>query len=615
MAGFIFGGNTPWTYDELQRKRAVAESLLAGAGSAPRNVGEGLNAIGKALAYRGIEKRATKEEARMRDEFNAKWDGAFGSGIPGMGGPSGGGTPSGTWTPEPPKPNALEVAQGTMEGGMSFPGLPKAELGGGADLSYGSAVMTPQEMLIEGAKVRGWDPIDVATAISYETGGTFDPMISGPTTQWGTHRGPIQFGEPQAAKYGIDFSSPDAAWRSSLDPTSGGVWKYLEDAGVKPGMGLDQIYSAINAGGVNRFGASDANNGGAPGTVADKVAGMGDHRVKAAEFLGGTWTPNGGGQPVSASSSGTMPQMDMATLAALAGDPMASPQQKAIVEALIGQQMAAMDPMRQMELEMAQLELAQMKNPTVDPMAEIELAQAQLDYEQDKNPVVKPGYVKLTPEEVKAEGLPDGQYQRSPEGKIEVIGGGGVTNNFDIGGSGKQIYDTIAASADKANTAAIGLGSLSEAKAALEGGAITGFAADQRLYLQKLGSYLGISDPSAIENTETFRAAIAPQVSAMIKATVGSANISNADREFAEKAAAGTITLDEASIKRMVGVMEKMGRDAIDAHNKKVNSVYPEGKGFDQERALFLIPDPADAPPNAPTGNTTASGVTWSVEP
>lgn len=395
---FIFGGNTPWTYEDLQRKRAVAESLLAGAGAAPRNVGEGLNAIGKALAYRGIEKRASKEEARLRDEFNAKWGSVMG-GLGGASGGSGGGyTPSGTWTPAPPKPDAVEVMQGTMQGGMSFPGLPKANLGGGADLSFGSATMTPQEMLIEGAKARGLNPIDVATAISYETGGKFDPMISGPTTQWGTHRGLIQFGEPQAEQYGADFSDPTAAMRSQLDPTSGAVWKYLEDTGVQPGMGLPEIYSAINAGAVGRMGASDANNGGAPGTVADKVSGMGPHREKAAAFLGGTWTPNGGDVTMSAMGPEPSMGMDIASLAALAGDPMASPAQRAIVEALIGQQMAAMDPMRQIEMEKAQLELAQMKDPQPEP-----------------------GFTLLTAEEVAQLGLPPGVYQRGPDGRIDTV--------------------------------------------------------------------------------------------------------------------------------------------------------------------------------------------------
>ena len=96
----------------------------------------------------------------------------------------GGNAPSGSWTPAAPGPSPVDVATQGVTGGASFAGLPKADTGilqGGGD--FGSAVMTPQEMLIEGAKRRGLDPIDVATAISYETGGKFDPTIKGPTTQ------------------------------------------------------------------------------------------------------------------------------------------------------------------------------------------------------------------------------------------------------------------------------------------------------------------------------------------------------------------------------------------------------------------------------------------------
>jgi hypothetical protein len=182
------------------------------------------------------------------------------------------------------------------------------------------------------------------------------------------------------------------------------------------------------------------------------------------------------------------------------------------------------------------------------------------------------------------------------------------------GGSDKQVFDTIAASGEKAGAALVGLNGLSEASKALDGGAITGFAADQRLFLSKLGNYIGVTDPAAVENTETFRAAIAPQVSAMIKATVGSANISNADREFAEKAAAGSIQLDEASIKRMIKIMDKMGREAVRLHNEKVDTVYPAGGAFDRERALFLLPEP---PPPGDTPNPTPAGddiPTWNQE-
>lgn len=60
------------------------------------------------------------------------------------------------------------------------------------------------------------------------------------------------------------------------------IAKYLKAAGVRPGMGLLDIYSAINAGGVGRYDASDAHAGGAPGTVSDKVTKqMRDHMAKA----------------------------------------------------------------------------------------------------------------------------------------------------------------------------------------------------------------------------------------------------------------------------------------------------------------------------------------------
>lgn len=123
------------------------------------------------------------------------------------------------------------------------------------------------------------DPLDLATAISYETGGTFDPWQRGPTTKWGQHRGLIQWGEPQREQYGVYKGMPNSDQLQS-------VGKYLTDAGVEPGMGLLDIYSAINVGKVKRYNASDANNGGAWGTVRDKVEHQMDgHRTKAQKLL------------------------------------------------------------------------------------------------------------------------------------------------------------------------------------------------------------------------------------------------------------------------------------------------------------------------------------------
>ena len=67
---FIFGGDTGIADpQELQRRRAVIDALgQRAASAAPKNVGEGLSAIGQALAYRFGEKRLAKKEAAARKQ-------------------------------------------------------------------------------------------------------------------------------------------------------------------------------------------------------------------------------------------------------------------------------------------------------------------------------------------------------------------------------------------------------------------------------------------------------------------------------------------------------------------------------------------------------------------
>ena len=205
----------------------------------------------------------------------------------------------------------------------------------------------------------------------------------------------------------------------------------------------------------------------------------------------------------------------------------------------------------------------------------------------------------------------------------KAIGGSGVTvnNNNAInpgGANDKQIFDAVTEDAKDARAAVTGLQAIQEARKAVAGGAIFGAGADTRLGLQKVGSLLGVVNPEKIQNTETFRSAIAPQVAAMLKATVGTAQISNTDREFAEKAAGGNISLDEGTVKRLLTIMEKAGRGRVDAYNKRLNEVYPDspdGK-FRRERAvlgLSGVPEPTAEPEAAPAGiaRKTIGGKTY----
>jgi hypothetical protein len=150
--------------------------------------------------------------------------------------------------------------------------------------------MDLRQGIIDAANALGINPADLATAISYETGGTFNPTQQGIRTKWGLHRGLIQFGEPQAQKYGVDWNNPVETQLGA----NGAVVRYLKDAGVRPGMSLLDVYSAINAGSVGQYRAMDMGT-----SVAQKVSSdaMRKHGEKAAALLGGEFTPDVTGTP------------------------------------------------------------------------------------------------------------------------------------------------------------------------------------------------------------------------------------------------------------------------------------------------------------------------------
>ena len=81
VPSFIFGGDTGETPDSLKRKRAIAAALLGGATtSAPKNVGEGLNAIGQALAFRIAQNKLGDGEKTQQDKQAGIWEALMGGG-------------------------------------------------------------------------------------------------------------------------------------------------------------------------------------------------------------------------------------------------------------------------------------------------------------------------------------------------------------------------------------------------------------------------------------------------------------------------------------------------------------------------------------------------------
>lgn len=201
-------------------------------------------------------------------------------------------------------------------------------------------------------------------------------------------------------------------------------------------------------------------------------------------------------------------------------------------------------------------------------------------------------------------GILDFMKEKAAAGATKVTTNNSVTGG---GGSDKQIFDSVEESAKAARAAATGLTGIREARSALNGGMISGFGANQNLAFQKAGAALGLVDPEKIVNTETFRSAIAPQVAAMLRSTVGTTNISNSDREFAEKAAGGNITLDDKSIGRLLGIMERAGAAIVNDHSRRLDAIYPNDPKFKRERALFGVNNPVSAPTAQPQTSPQAT--------
>ena len=317
--GFIFGGNTGQSYEDIQAKRKIAEQLLQQNASTPRNVGEGLSAIGRALAYRNITKKADAADATNKAAFDQQYSGLFA-------GSSGGSAPSFA----PVDPNSPEgIGDATMVALGKAPDFAKLESTYGLPSGY------------------------LSRTAQLESGG--NPNAQNPNSSAG---GMFQFIDSTAKQYGLTdktdpIASADAAARLAADNKA-----YLTKAlGREPSAG--ELYLAHQQGPAGA--AKLILNQGAPAASLvgnDAVAlNGGSGGMTGGDFAQKWLAKFGGEQPQSGSG------MSIQALAEVAGSPYATPGQKAVAAALLQQQMDAADPAKKLALEKAQLEIDKLKNP------------------------------------------------------------------------------------------------------------------------------------------------------------------------------------------------------------------------------------------------------------
>ena len=166
-------------------------------------------------------------------------------------------------------------------------------------------------------------------------------------------------------------------------------------------------------------------------------------------------------------------------------------------------------------------------------------------------------------------------------------------------GPAGMVFQTIKEQREGAMAAAQALPSFQQANAAIKSGAILGAGADKRLDVAKALSLFGYKDQGdAAANTEVFRSAVAPVVLSTVKSLGAGSGISNADRDFAEKAAGGNINLEPQAITRLLDIGERAANAKISAYNATLDGTYPASDPKNgQVRQLFQLrmPDPGTA--------------------
>jgi hypothetical protein len=141
---------------------------------------------------------------------------------------------------------------------------------------------------------------------------------------------------------------------------------------------------------------------------------------------------------------------------------------------------------------------------------------------------------------------------------------------------------------------------------------IAGATAQPELFVRRiradLSEALGL-DPEdvALTNTEQYIALAAPRVAAIIKAFGAGTGLSDADREFANKAAAGEISMTAESLQRILKILKKAGENKLSMYNQTVeamqnNGMSPAANGFvlpARTQRTVTVEPPTDVPPPA----------------
>lgn len=133
---------------------------------------------------------------------------------------------------------------------------------------------------------------------------------------------------------------------------------------------------------------------------------------------------------------------------------------------------------------------------------------------------------------------------------------------------------------------------VNNAKRLLDEGVVTGTGADFVVSFGKVLEKLGFNLGDELDNSQAFLAAQASQVAQIIKQFGAGTGLSDADREFATKAAAGDISMSEDAIREIIRINETAYRNVVKDFNKSVDELEQRegGTGVPFELRVELPP-------------------------
>lgn len=160
---------------------------------------------------------------------------------------------------------------------------------------------------------------------------------------------------------------------------------------------------------------------------------------------------------------------------------------------------------------------------------------------------------------------------KARKGPLVSIGG----ENALTKAIGKKAGEQIVANKDLAVKASDSIRNANEAIKLLDEGVVTGFGANFIVNAGRVAKRLGFDVGTDIENTQAFAANQGKAVLDILGsgALGAGTGISDNDRLFAKQIAAGDITLDEKSIRRIIALNAKVSSNVINRHNKEFSAI------------------------------------------